>query len=156
MRIQRVVAALAATAVAATVLAGCAPEPVPKPTPTDSPTAGADAPAEPTYLPNGSAEDNLPIFTEVTERVWASDHRNQGRAYVDALVDAGFDKEAMQVTADLSTVQRQAESILFSVKWGSECLIGQVGPETGDPLATVMDAVGEGVCLIGNTREIDW
>lgn len=150
--------ALAAAALAATLFAGCAPEPSPEPAPkpTASDDAGTAAPAKPTLLPNGSADDNLPLFTDVTERVWASGDRTHGRAYIDALVEAGFDKKAMQVTADLSTVQRHAESILFSVKWGDECLIGQVGPETGEPVATVMDVVGEGVCLIGNTRDIDW
>ena len=41
-----------------------------------------------------------------------------GRAYIDALVAAGFDKAAMQVTPDQTTVGNPAESIQFSVRWG--------------------------------------
>lgn len=108
-------------------------------------------------VPDGTAEDNLPLFTAVTEEVWASDQRAQGRAYIDALVAAGFDKEAMQVTEDETTVGNAVESLQFSVRWGdTECLVGQVGPSTGDPVTMVMDQLAEGRCLIGDTRAIDW
>ncbi len=106
--------------------------------------------------PDGTATDNLPLFTAVTADVWASPDRASGRAYVDALVDAGFDKSVMQVTEDTSTVGNQAESIQFSVRWGDECLVGQVGPATGDPVAVVVPVLAEGICLIGQTRPIDW
>ncbi len=121
-----------------------------------SPGAAETPPAAPTLLPEGSAADNLPVFTDVTARVWASDQRASGRAYIDALVIAGFDKAAMQVTQDTSTVGNPAESIQFSVQWGSECLVGQVGPATGEPVTTIVAALPEGGCLIGQTRPIDW
>ena len=68
---------------------------------------------------------------------------------------AGFDKSAMQVTSDTSTVGNPAESIQFSVRWGDECLVGQVGPATGTAVTTVLPAVS-GACLVGTTRAIDW
>jgi hypothetical protein len=141
-------------------LAACAPT-TPSPgasatppsvSPSETPTA---APA-PTLVPDGSAADNLPLFTAVTAEVWESEQRTSGRAYVDALVAAGFDKAAMQVTNDTSTVGNPAESIQFSVEWGGECLVGQVGPATGDPVTVVVAALPEGGCLIGQTRPIDW
>jgi hypothetical protein len=92
----------------------------------------------------------------VTEQVWGSPDQASGRAYIDALVAAGFDKEAMQVTADLTTIGNPAESILFSVQWGEDCLVGQVGPTTGDPVTAVMPVVPDDGCLIGVTRPIDW
>lgn len=145
----------ALTALAVLVVTGCAPEEEPEPQP--APTADAtEEPAEAEFVADGTAEDNLAVFTRVTESVWASDRRAEGRAYVDALVDVGFDKDAMQVTEDLSTVGNAAESILFSVLWGDECLIGQVGPETGDPVTAVDRALTGDLCLIGNTRAIDW
>lgn len=156
----RALAALSILA-AAMAIAACAPESV---SPTADPTApapsGSAAPApgpepEPTLAPEGTAADNLPLFSRVVADVWGSEQRDQGRAYIDALVAAGFDKAAMQVTADRSTVGNAAESILFSVRWGDDCLLGQVGPETGDPVTTA-DAAIDGVCLIGNTRPIDW
>jgi hypothetical protein len=88
--------------------------------------------------------------------VWNGADRVSGRAYVDALVAGGFDKSAMQVTADQSTVGNPAESIQFSVRWGEECLVGQVGPATGNPVSVVVEGLPDGGCLLGSTRPIDW
>jgi hypothetical protein len=107
-------------------------------------------------VPEGSAEDNLPLFTAVTTAVWATPDNDAGRAYIDALVAAGFDRAAMQVTSDQTTVGNPAESIQFSVHWQQECLIGQVGPATGAPVAVVVPALSGGACLVGATRPIDW
>lgn len=107
-------------------------------------------------MPEGTAEENLPFFTSIVEAVWATPEQAQGRAYVDALTAAGFDKGAMQVTQDLSTVGNPAESIQFSVRWGDECLIGQVGPATGAPFTTTAAVLEPDLCLIGQTRPIDW
>lgn len=141
-----------------TLLAGCAPEPTPTPTPSPSASAGPEtgAPA-PAFLPEGTAAENLPIFTQTAQAVWASERRAEGRAYIDALIGVGFDRAAMQVTNDLSTVGNPAESIQFSVRWGeSECLVGQVGPSTGGLVAKVLPQLAEGRCLVGETRPINW
>lgn len=120
-------------------------------------TGEASEPDAPVLMPDGTAADNLPLFAAVTAQVWASEQRALGRAYVDALVAAGFDRTAMQVTADETTVGNPVESLQFSVRWGeAECLVGQVGPSTGDPVTTVTDQLAEGRCLIGTTRPIDW
>ncbi len=143
--------------VSAAVLAGCAPEPAATPTPTVTTTADPTPSAAPALVPDGSAEDNLPVFTAVAERVWGTEQRGEGRAYVDGLVAAGFDRDAMQLTPDQSTVGNPAESIQFSVRWGEEeCLIGQVGPSTGAVVTTVMPQLAGGRCLVGATRPIDW
>lgn len=119
------------------------------PTPTATP--------DPVLVPEGTASDNLPLFAAVTAKVWAGPDQVHGRAYVDALAAAGFAKDRMQVTADRTTVGNPVESLLFSVAWGDkECLIGQVGPSTGDPVTEVMPQLAEGRCLIGETRPIDW
>ncbi|MFF2485028.1 DUF6993 domain-containing protein [Microbacterium sp. NPDC058062] len=146
------------------VLAACSPgDPEATPTPTTttadgtpSPSATPTTPAAPTLVPDGTAEDNLPLFSSVTAAVWATDARVTGRAYIDALTAAGFDKAAMQVTQDQSTVGNPAESIQFSVRWNDQCLIGQVGPATGDPVTVVVPVLAEGNCLVGQTRPIDW
>ena len=112
-------------------------------------TAAADVPAQ--------AEDALRSFTDVTTRVWTSDARDRGRAYIDALAQAGFMRESMQVTSDLSTVGNPAESLQFSVAWSdAECLVGQVGPSTGEPRTALMPRLADGSCLAGRTRPIDW
>ncbi|OYC96189.1 hypothetical protein CI089_10920 [Microbacterium sp. Yaish 1] len=79
-----------------------------------------------------------------------------GRAYIDALVAAGFDKSAMQVTADRTSVDDPVDSLQFSVLWAGECLVGQVGPSTPAPTAMVLPELPSGGCLIGQTRPIDW
>lgn len=108
-------------------------------------------------IADGTAEDNLPLFAAITAQVWATDQRVSGRAYIDALTAAGFDRSGMQVTQDQTTVGNPVESLQFSVRWGdTECLIGQVGPSTGDPVTVVMPQLAEGRCLIGDTRPIDW
>lgn len=112
--------------------------------------------AVPSLVPSGSAADNLPLFAEVVRAVWAGPDQVSGRAYVDALVAAGFDKAAMQVTPDTTTIGNPAESIEFSVRWGEDCLVGQVGPSIGDPVVTVLPGLSTGACLIGQTRAIDW
>lgn len=116
-----------------------------------------ETPAAPAFVADGTAEDNLPLFAAVTEQVWGSGQNVSGRAYIDALIAAGFDRAAMQVTQDVTTVGNPAESIQFSVRWGdADCLVGQVGPSTGAPVTAVLPQLAEGRCLIGATRAIDW
>lgn len=124
--------------------------------PSASPTPTSTGDAVPRLVPEGTASDNLPLFSAVTDAVWAGPDNASGRAYVDALVAAGFDRSAMQVTADRSTVGNAAESLQYSVRWGEECLIGQVGPATGSPVTLVADGLADGSCLLGSTRVIDW
>lgn len=159
-RSGRLSAALLVIAAGAVTLAGCT-GPAPIPSPTASPVASetpsaAPTPTGPALVPEGSAEDNLPFFSELVTQVWNGPDQVSGRAYIDTLVSAGFDKSAMQVTEDVSTVGNPAESIQFSVRWGEECLIGQVGPATGNPVAVVADGLPDGGCLLGKTRAIDW
>ncbi|MEF2255249.1 MULTISPECIES: DUF6993 domain-containing protein [Microbacterium] len=154
-----VVVGLLGAALAAGVLAGCTAAPTPSPTPTVSvtPTPTETAPAAPQQVSEATtADEALPFFTDVVAAVWATDQRFQGRAYIDGLTQVGFDKSAMEVTYDESTVGNPAESIQFSVRWGEECLVGQVGPSTGDPVVAVMPGLQTGLCLIGDTRPIDW
>lgn len=121
-------------------------------TPTASETT---APAAPVLVPDGTAEDNLPLFAAVVAAVSAGPDNVSGRAYIDALVGSGFDKAAMQVTPDQTTIGNPAETIQFSVRWDDQCLIGQVGPSTGTPVAVVEPVAGD-TCLVGTTRAIDW
>ena len=78
-----------------------------------SPSPSA-SPSGPAYVPDGTADDNLPLFAAVTAAVWASDQKVSGRAYIDALIAAGFDRAAMQVTQDVSTVGNPVESLMFA------------------------------------------
>lgn len=153
----RVSAGISAAAIAVLLLSGCTAEPDPTSTSPAPSASETGEPAEIVLLPEGTADENLPFFTQTAQSVWDSEQRAEGRAYIDALTNAGFDKAAMQVTNDQSTVGNPAESLQFSVRWGdSSCLIGQVGPSTGQLVTQVMPQLAEGRCLIGTTRAIDW
>lgn len=143
---------------AALVLAACTPEPTPTAAPTSAaPSASPEASAAPIVLvPDATAAENLPFFASIVDTVAAGPDSVTGRAYIDALVAGGFDKAAMQVTADQTTVGNAAESIMFAVRWGDDCLVGQVGPATGAPVAIVLPGLESGGCLVGQTRAIDW
>ena len=143
-----------AALVTALVLSGCsAGSPASSKSPSAATSSATASPAAPAVLhPDGSAEDNLPLFAAVVAQVWAGESRVKGGAYIDALTAAGFARADMQVTADETTVGNPAESIQFSVRWGQEqCLVGQVGPSTGDPVTSVLPQVDGGKCLIGKT-----
>ncbi|WP_314094419.1 DUF6993 domain-containing protein [Microbacterium foliorum] len=157
--VSRVLGVVGATTMLMLVLASCGPTPSPDPvrSPAVESPGATEEPAGPSYVPDGTADDNLPLFSAIVAQVWASDQRASGRAYIDALIGAGFDRSAMQVTQDSTTVGNPAESLQFSVRWGEEeCLVGQVGPSTGDPVTVVLPQLAEGRCLIGTTRAIDW
>lgn len=148
-----------AVVVSAVALTGCssgAPAATSGPRPSASSAASAVAtPGAVELHPNGSATDNLPYFTAVVSRVWGSESRGSARAYIDALTAAGFARADMQATADASTVGNPAESLQFSVRWGAtECLVGQVGPSTGDPVTAVLPQLSGGRCLIGKTPPV--
>ncbi|WP_180968930.1 DUF6993 domain-containing protein [Microbacterium aurantiacum] len=157
--VSRATRGVLTAAAVAMLLTACSPTPNPStnPEPAESAPAATEAPEAPAYDPAGTAEANLPVFTAVTQQVWASEQRASGRAYVDALVAVGFDRALMQVTPDETTVGNAVESLQFSVRWGdAHCLIGQVGPSTGEPVTAVMAQLAEGRCLVGTTRPIDW
>ncbi|MDL5486972.1 DUF6993 domain-containing protein [Microbacterium wangruii] len=156
----RAVAAVGGVTLTILLLAACSGDGGPSPAPSVSeaaPTPAASTPpGPPKYDPRGTAADNLPLFTQVAEQVWGSPQSGEGRAYVDALAAAGFDKSDMQVSEDLSTIGNAAEALQFSVQFGDECLLGQAGPVTGRVVTTVGPALASGGCLLGETRPIDW
>ncbi|WP_448004927.1 DUF6993 domain-containing protein [Agromyces bauzanensis] len=142
--------------------AGCtAPSPDPGPTLAPSspvataPTTPAPS-APPTLRPTLSAEENLAYFDAVNLAVVAANASAGGRDFIDALVAAGFDKSQMEVTADRTTVDLQADSVQFAVLFQGECLIGQYGPASDGYHSAVRPPLGTGGCLVGQTRPIDW
>ena len=125
------------------------------PTPSAEPTETPETPRpEPTLDTNGSALQNLDYFDAVNERLLEEDESPDGRAFIDNLIAAGFDRDAMEVTPDRTAVDLEADNIQFSVRIGDECLLGQFG-NTGY-VSVVGDALSTGKCLVGNTRPIDW
>jgi hypothetical protein len=152
-------AALSAAALGAVLLlAGCVgepSEPTQSSTPQQSETAEAPATVEPLALnPAGSAEDNLEYFTSVVTEFLTAAPDSQGREIIDHLTSVGFDKSAMELTADTTAVGLAAENIKFSVRINDSCLIGQSGNVGIHTIAAPILATG--TCLVGDTRAIDW
>lgn len=143
--------AIAAIVLAVAIpLVGCTSSPEPSPT-TSSVAPSTDAPP---FSSTSTTAEALAHFDEVNAATVATNARPGGRAVVDALVAAGFDKSTMQVTADTTSIGRDADSVQFSVLWGQDCLIGQVsGAGYSSQTAPVL---GTGACLVGSTRAIDW
>ncbi|MUN08440.1 hypothetical protein GLX25_15110 [Agromyces luteolus] len=149
------VAACVAAAGVALALAGCtgsdardaASTPGPPTSPAPTATDG-DAPAD---EPATGALDELGRFDEVNRAVIAADAAAGGRAFLDALAAAGFDRSAMQVTSDTTTLGEPADSIQFSVRIGDRCLIGQYGPASDGYRSAERPGLGSGGCLVGAT-----
>ena len=139
-------------------LAGCsptAPTPSAKPSSTsDIPSQSATAAPAPSYRPDGTAPANKAWFDAVNTKLFAANGGANGRAIIDSLVTAGFDKASMQVTPDTTSINGGVDSILFSVKIGDSCLLGQHGG--GGYSSAVVAALTSGLCLVGKTRAIDW
>jgi hypothetical protein len=144
----------AVVVVLALALAGCAeqsaPVPMPLPTTTTTPSAIASAP------PDTSATGQKPLFdlTNNATISLANGANPGGRAFIDSLVAAGFDRTQMQLTPDKTAINLDADNVQFSVLVEGECLVGQYG-NVGYQ-STVLPALSTGTCLIGNTRPIDW
>lgn len=139
------------------LLVGCTgDEPPPTASPSPTPSSSSSAPPTPTpsLNPAGSAADNLAYFDAVNQRLLSATPTPGGRAIIDGLVAAGFDKTAMQVTPDETTIGNAVDSIQFSVRIGGDCLIGQA---SGAGYTGTVGPVADGTsCLIGTTRVIDW
>lgn len=123
--------------------------------PTTSASAIPSAPAAPELDADGTADDNRAFFDAVNSTFLAENAMPGGRPIIDNLVAAGFDKAAMQVTPDATSIGSAADSVQFSVRFGERCLIGQTSAAAGY-VGTVGPAVDGGSCLVGTTRVIDW
>jgi len=153
-----VTSAMAAVSIA--LLAGCVQSaPTAHPSAALTASASASAPAQPSaklvYLPAGTALANKPYFDQVNSAFFAANGSANGRAIIDNLVAAGFIKGDMQVTPDRTSIGAGADSLLFAVKIGGSCLLGQHGGGGyGSSVAAALTSAGP--CLVGITRHITW
>lgn len=150
MQFRRSIAVTAAIA-AGLFLAGCSSEP-PPPDGDTVPSPTQEAP--PSYVPNGTAADNQPWFDQVNLETLAQNSQASSQEMVNALVAAGFDKAAMEVTFDRTNVDLEADYLIVSVKIGDECLVGQRSNRGYS--SEIVPPLGTGKCLIGETQPITW
>lgn len=149
-----------AVAAAVVLLVGCAAErePIPAPPTTDEVDPLEQPRSDPAEIPDfvegGSAEQNLDYFLFRLDALVAEDPQASSRSIVDALVEAGFEKSAMEVTADSTPLGSRTDSILVAVRLDDQCLIGQVFD--GRAVADISGLLGTDTCLVGRTLSIDW
>ena len=149
-------ASLSAVLLLGAALAGCAPT-TPEPTPTSEPTRETSSPSAsptpdaPELIEGGTAQQNLAFFDQVNGAQIATGAVS-GAAFVDGLVAAGFVRTDIEVTPDNSYVTT-ADSIMFSVRLGDTCLIGQYGAGVGYA-STTGDVLATRTCLIGTPRPV--
>lgn len=157
-RRRELIASLGAALALVTALSGCT---VLEPSVPERPVVSenlTEPEQVPEFVPGGTAEENLPFFTEVLRGFAVGTMPVEGQPLVDSLITAGFDRSLMQVSFDRSKTNLVADSILVSVLAGTGCLIGQVNSADRTFVAVVEPALtaAQNVCLIGNTRPIDW
>jgi hypothetical protein len=145
--------------VVALAVTGCtSASPAPAPT-TSAPAASSTPESTPTpaatFGPDATTAVALAHFDTTVQTLLKTDPQPHGRDVIDALVAAGFDKKAMELTPDDTTIGRNVDSIEFSVLWqNKDCIVGQVGGSGfGSSSAPKLST---GKCLIGNTRSINW
>jgi hypothetical protein len=161
MRVGRIVATTAAATLLAFALAGCvqgprvAPTPLPLPdAPSATPTSTNTPAPVATFNPDGSAAANLAYFNKVGHALLDSHESSDGETIVNWFVAHGFNKKAMEITPDKTSIGLQAWNIEFSVNMNGTCLIGQAGNVKFQSTAQPLLATGK--CLIGQTRTINW
>ena len=142
------------------VVSGCtaAPAPMPVPTPSASASASLDPGAEnlpdsvPELRPTGTATQNQLFFDYVLEQYRAANGMGTADAVVATLAGAGFDKAAMEVTPEFTAIGLMADSIVVSVQFAGECLVGQVFAD--HTLSMIVPPLATGRCLVGVTHPI--
>lgn len=153
-------AACGALAFAALIaIAGCtgpdsmAPSPsatatdaAPQPTVSAEPTA-APVP-DPVLVQDGTADDNAPYAQFfVAQRAAEQDARLRSSELAQALIDAGFAADAIEVTADRTPLGNATDVISFAILVGDACILGELrGAEAVTQTAPVL---GTGRCLVG-------
>ena len=109
---------------------------------------------DPVLVESGTATENRPYFDKVNTAFFAANGRSDGRSIIDNLIAAGFRKQDMEVTPDRTSIDLDADSVIFSVRVKGECLIGQFSAMGYSTIQAPL--LGTGGCLVGATRPIDW
>jgi hypothetical protein len=153
---QRVIAIATGAVVAGVLLAGCAPQggpPVPTATPVETAEPAPTPTPDPELVEGGTAGQNRPYFEFTLRTLLDETPQPSTQALVAALVAAGFDRAAMQATADTTPTGARADSVLVSVRIEDQCLIGQTA--NGGLVTELADVLGSGACLVGRTASLD-
>ena len=129
---------------------GSGPQPSPSVAPSES--EGATASPSATVDPD-SAEGRLAAFEEALESAWSEDQPVDRQRTIDALIDAGFDSDQLEVTDEIDAVGGRVANIEVAARIDDQCIIGQSGQD--GTRALVAPALQSGGCLVGDTPPVD-
>ena len=104
------------------------------------------------FIPEGSAEDNLPFFAQVLENAGAGAPGSELTTILDALTTAGFDPATISHTAASSKIELPVDSISLAVIVKERCLIGQFSTTWLETQVAPLTPTG---CLIGDIVELE-
>lgn len=138
------------------VISGCQAEPKPViEEPPPAPTVVDEETVEviPEFIPDGSAEDNLPYIDYVLTQAGAGTGLFGSLDAVAVLENAGFDRAHMEVTSDRTALELAAESITIAVIIDGACALGQWSSDWYT--SEVTPVLGAGTCLLGDTLSLD-
>lgn len=140
------------------LLAACTAQAAQKPESTSASAKPTPSEAAPQLIAGGSAGENEKYFNYTLREAIRGGMAINGVNVVNTVVTAGFEKAAMQVSYDESRTGLTADNIFVSVRVNDQCLIGQVVTSDKTVTTAVEPAVGpdKSICLIGETRPIDW
>ena len=126
---------------------------MPTPTTVETPSASPTPEVAPELIEGGTAGQNRPYFEYVLARIVDGLPEATTEQIVNRLDDAGFDRGAMQATPDRTPAGYRADQVLISVKFDDQCLIASVSGT--DVITQLVDVLGSGTCLVGETVSID-
>lgn len=105
------------------------------------------------FLPDEDASANQAYFEQVLAEAGAGQLKVSGPDVIQALIDAGFPQDDIDITPDTSLIALPADSVGVAVSWKGQCLIGQY---TDQWLATDVAApVADGSCLVHEVETLD-
>jgi hypothetical protein len=150
------IAFVALAAAALLTIVGCVPtSPMPTPTSTGKSSTPTPTPTvAPKLDPTGTAEENFEFWEYLVGQMSDAYQMADGSVMIQSLVDNGFDKGAMELTPNETAIGETADSVIFSVRFAGECLIGQIFSDGYN--ATRQPILSTGKCLVGTTRPIDF
>ena len=108
----------------------------------------------PERVPGGSARENQPHIDDVIAGAIENARGDViGLELVEALVEAGYSLEDIELTPDKSLTERPADSTALALRFGEECLIAQWGSNWY--ASAVEPLLASDTCLLGKTVSLD-
>lgn len=108
----------------------------------------------PELVAGGSALENQPYLDFVVQESLESQGATRsGLVVVEALMQAGFSRDVMELTPDVSLIELPVDSTSVSIRMGEDCFIGQWGEDWY--VSQVEPVLATGTCLLGETVSLD-